>query len=204
MARIPVAWILLLVIVGIVGFFGYQIFAAYTPISSEGQISLHAPVQRPYHSEHPIQRATKTVHFEDDNGVDEHPAPVVTPQPPIPLDMPDVPGQTEEDLRAHEPLQAAPPSTQYGPPEATDPMNKIMHMPSEFGSNLRHPEQMMEPYPQRSMDQTISSGLGSSLSGPGQNSQSGYEPEMLQNGGEFMSGIVPFEGGDSGVGYSML
>ncbi len=130
-------------------------------------------------------------------------APVV-PTRTAPNRMPHVPGQTEEDLRAPEPLQASPPATQYDIPEATDPLNKHVYMSSEFGSNFRHPEQMMERHPGIGMGNVVAAQIGSEQSGPGGNNAAGYAPEMAQNGGEFMAGISAFDVSESGVAYSML
>lgn len=135
---------------------------------------------------------------------EEQHAPVQAKLPPIPNKMPEVPGQTEDDLRAPNQLQASPPSVQYDAPEATDPLNRTAHMSAEFGSNLRHPEQMMEARPGMTMGQVVSSGLGSEYTNPGGNRVAGYAPEMAQNGGEFMAGISAFDGSESGVAFSML
>lgn len=130
-------------------------------------------------------------------------APVVSIRT-APNRMPAVPGQTEEDLRTPEPLQASPPATQYDIPEATDPLNKNVYMSSEFGSNFRHPEQMMERHPGIGMGNVVAAQIGSEQSGPGGNNAAGYAPEMAQNGGEFMAGISAFDVSESGVAYSML
>ena len=129
---------------------------------------------------------------------------VVPRQPPVPNQMPHVSGQTEEDLRAPEPLQATPRSVQYDIPESTDPLNKTAYMSAEFGSNLRHPEQMMERHPGIGMGNVVAAQIGSERSGPGGNNAAGYAPEMAQNGGEFMAGISAFDTSESGVAYSMI
>jgi len=118
--------------------------------------------------------------------------------------MPAVVGQSEEDLRAPEPHIATPPSTFYDSPEATDPLDKVGYMDAEFGSNLRHPEQMIERRPARDTRQIVNSGLGSPSSSPGGNNMAGYTPEMTNNGGEFMSGIIPFDSSEMGGGFSMI
>ena len=140
---------------------------------------------------------------ESHQGDESTSAPVV-PTRTAPNRIPNVPGQTEEDLRAPEPLQASPPSTQYDIPEATDPLNKNVYMSSEFGSNFRHPEQMMERHPGIGMGNVVAAQIGSEQSGPGGNNAAGYAPEMAQNGGEFMAGISAFDVSESGVAYSML
>ena len=119
-------------------------------------------------------------------------------------EMPRVVGQSEDDLRASEPHIATPPSTYYDAPEATDPLDKVGYMDAEFGSNLRHPEQMIERHPARDTRQMVNSGLGSQSSGPGGNNAVGYSPEMTNNGGEFMQGIIPFDSSEMGGGFSMI
>jgi hypothetical protein len=83
-------------------------------------------------------------------------------------------------------------------------MNKTAYMDAMFGNNFRHPEQMMEMRPESNTDSIVDSGLGSRRSSSGGNNSVMYAPEMAQNGGEFMQGIVAFDGSDSGGGYSML
>jgi len=134
---------------------------------------------------------------------DSEAAPVVQTHT-APNRMPHVPGQTEEDLRAPEPLQASPPATQYDIPEASDPLNKTVYMNSEFGSNFRHPEQMMERHPGIGMGNVVAAQIGSEQSGPGGHNAAGYAPEMAQNGGEFMAGISAFDTSEAGVAYSMI
>jgi len=152
-----------------------------------------------------IQRLLQTAPAEDGTYEEgEHPGPVVYRGPPIPNEMPRVPGQTEEDLRAPEPLQATPPSVQYMSPEATDPMNRTAHMNAEFGNNFRHPEQMIEMRPPSSMQTAMDSHLASERSGPGGHNASGFTPEMAQNGGEFMRGIGAFDTSEIGTGFSMI
>lgn len=119
--------------------------------------------------------------------------------------VPHVPAQTEEDLRATRQVQETPPSIQYHSPEAMDPLNRTVHMDSEFGSNLRHPEQMIERRPHAGIAGIVPSGLGSEASRPGGHNAAGYAPEMAQNGGEFMTGISAFDGSDSGgIAFSVI
>ncbi len=119
--------------------------------------------------------------------------------------VPKVPAQTEQDLRATRQVQETPPSIQYDSPEAIDPLNRTVHMDAEFGSNLRHPEQMMERRPAAGIAGIVPSGLGSEVSRPGGNNATGYAPEMAQNGGEFMSGISAFDGSDGGgIAFSVI
>jgi hypothetical protein len=206
-ARVPLSWLLLLVVLAVFAFFGYQIYQAAA--GDEEKFP-------PYSQADEAKAAEKHVRFagaaeaEDGHvsandaqaGDDEAPAPVVHRVPPHA--MPQVPGQTEDDLREPEPLQRTPPTTQYDIPEHTDPMNRTVHMAAEFGSNLRHPEQMMEAHPGVSMDSVVASGLGSEMSSPGGHQAAAYAPEMAQNGGEWMKGINAFDTSEAGIAYSMI
>jgi hypothetical protein len=124
----------------------------------------------------------------------------------VPQQMPQVVGQTEEDLRATRQVMETPPPVQYPEPEAQDPLETVANNEAEFGDNLRHPEQTIELQPPMGTMRIPASGLGSeeppSLGGH-QGVQ--YSPELAQNGGEFMSGIFAFDGTDGGgIGYSMI
>lgn len=225
--RIPLSWLFLLVVLGVFAFFGYHIIQASQssetpilsniPLSKKGRSKTHnsetnsysdaisstlghTPNKRVKFSEEPDYMQNIP---ENHEGGESSSAPVV-PTRTAPNRMPIVPGQTEEDLRAPEPLQASPPATQYDVPEATDPLNKNVYMSSEFGSNFRHPEQMMERHPGIGMGNVVAAQIGSEQSGPGGNNAAGYAPEMAQNGGEFMAGISAFDVSESGVAYSML
>jgi hypothetical protein len=130
------------------------------------------------------------------------PAPIRA-QEPI-QQMPDVPAQTESDLKMNEPLQRTPPATQYDPPDATDPLNRVTQGDAEFGSNLRHPEQMIERRPAPSMRGAVESGIASHRSSPGENNAQGYSTEMVQNGGDFMGSVLAFDTSEVGSAYSLL
>lgn len=224
--RIPVSWLLLLIVLAVFAFFGYHIIQASShsddsTVNSTPYVPSFAPNNTmpstnsmPSMENNPsLQYNTAPSPAQISNYLQNVPSPVaneytaehvVPRQPPVPNQMPHVSGQTEEDLRAPEPLQATPPSVQYDIPEATDPLNKIAYMSSEFGSNLRHPEQMMERHPGIGMGNVVAAQIGSEQSGPGGNNAAGYAPEMAQNGGEFMAGISAFDTSESGVAYSML
>lgn len=188
--RIPVSWLILLVIVGIFAFFGYHIIQASQP----KEVNVETYDQ--------LLNNVKESHKQQVNH-EEH-APIVSQAPPIPHSMPHVPGQTEEDLRSPEPLQRTPPAVQYDSPEAIDPMNKTVYMDATFGNNFRHPEQMIEERPASNMNSVVRSGLGSEQSSPGGHNANMYSPEMAQNGGEFMRGINAFDISESGSAYSMI
>jgi hypothetical protein len=202
--RIPVSWIFLTILVGIISFFGYHIFQATNTKQDDSEsefmesrkavsfhpsaVSKHEEVPEPEHS---AESASYTAEDID--------APVITNQ------MPRVPAQTEQDLRATRQVQETPPSIQYDSPEDMDPLNRVVHMDAEFGSNLRHPEQMIERRPRAGIAGIVPSGLGSETSRPGGNNAAGYAPEMAQNGGEFMTGISAFDGSDGGgIAFSVI
>lgn len=201
-ARIPISWLLVLALLAVFAFFGYQILQVSQDTKTEEKFPPYSPTDEV--KQQGFMDSTLSQVPEHSGEPDDAAAPVSHKQPPVPRAMPHVPGQTEEDLREHEPLQQSPPATQYDSPESTDPMNRNVFMNAEFGSNLRHPEQMMEARPGMTMDSVVESGIGSMMSSPGGNRAASYAPEMAQNGGEFMSGINAFDGSDSGVGYSML
>jgi hypothetical protein len=184
--RVSLAWILVMVLVSILVFFGYHILSAYDEKKELNQI----PMFESYPTESFVQPPMR-------------PAPIQPPQEAVPL--PHVPAQTEEDLREPEPLQQTPPDVEYGEPQYMDPHEGPIHSMSEFGDNLRHPEQMIEVAPPLGTSRIVPAGLGSEKSAPGGNRPADYTPEMAQNGGEFMSGIMAFDGTDGGgIGYSMI
>ena len=207
------SWVLVLAVLIAIGFFGYHILDVSTQgmtLSNSGgktadsvapsTRSLSNPALQPS-----IEEVIRRAPAEDGTYEDsEHPGPVGQRGPPIPNEMPEVPGQTEDDLRSPEPLQATPPSVQYSSPEATDPMNRTAFMSSEFGNNFRHPEQMIEMRPPSSMATATQSQIASEASGPGGNNAVGFAPEMAQNGGDFMRGIGAFDSTEIGTGFSMI
>jgi len=136
----------------------------------------------------------------------ESAAPVMTTRqrPPVAKPMPVPVGMTEEDMRLPEPLQRTPPAVHYDNPEATDPLNRVAFMDAEFGSNLRHPEQMIEQRQRPGVGRIVSSGLGSERSSPGPHNAVGYSPEMVQNGGDFMTGVEAFDGAEMNSSFSMV
>lgn len=196
--RIPLSWIFISIVAIMFAFFGYQIYQASvgntetethtntvtssiqyaTPVMAVNQ--LPSAVQQEPHA--PIHKKIEEVHA-----------------------LPEVVGQTQEDLRAEEPLQQTPRDVQYYEPAHTDPLEPIVHSSAEFGETLRHPEQMIEVHPPLGTARVSASGLGSDNSSQGGHNSVGYSPEMAQNGGEFMHGISAFDGSDGvGIGFSMI
>ena len=72
----------------------------------------------------------------------------------------------------------------YGPPQASDPYHEQQES-SMIPENLRHPERAYRPTPaQEHTSIAVQSGVASQIaSGPAMST------EMIQNGGEFMSGV---------------
>jgi hypothetical protein len=198
--RIPISWIFLVALLGLVAFFTYHILSVSAkPKSEEDQfIKTIGHTQQPlvgavsHHAEQVPEPTIAETHSELDT-------PIVTQT------VPSVPGQTEQDLRATRQVQETPPNTHYQSPEAVDPFHRTIHMDAEFGSNVRHPEQMMEQRPRAGIAGIVPSGLGSEQSRPGGHNAAGYSPEMVQNAGEFMNGIAAFDGSDAGgIGFSVI
>jgi len=198
MTKISVAWLAVLAIVCVVVFFSYQIAAAAAAAPRSTLTKQFVEVER------------KTVRFADPPAAQTAQA-QASPQEELrsevlsqqtPRSLPHVPAQTEEDLKMDEPLRATPPATQYDPPDATDPLNGVAFQDAEFGSNLRHPEQMIEKRPKRALQ--TAPGLTSSRSSPGGNNAQGYSTEMVQNGGDFMGAILAYDGSEVGPAYSLI
>jgi len=227
--RIPIAWIVLVIVVGIFAFFGYHIVKASNAprlvdvkvdsklkaaIASMQALPALDHVQPTLEMNMPTQPYTPPQVYDQESpdgvtGGDETPetaAPVMTTRqrPPVAKPMPVPVGMTEEDMRTPEPLQRTPPAIHYEAPEATDPSNRVAFMDAEFGSNLRHPEQMIEHRQRPGVGKIASSGLGSERSSPGPHNALGYSPEMLQNGGDFMQGVGAFDGAEMNTSFSMI
>jgi hypothetical protein len=209
--RIPVAWLLVLAALAVFAFFGYHIFNAaaetekfppYGPADNASAPAVLPAGAMPQALTQAIVGSADVPANDGSEGIQEAPAPVVHR---IGIQhMPRVPGQTEGDLREPEPLQRTPPTTEYNAPEHMDPMHRVAHMPAEFGSNLRHPEQMMEQHPGVGMDNVPGSGLGGHVTSVGPHNPAVYQTEMAQNGAEVMDGIFAYDGTAEGSGYSLL
>ncbi len=202
--RIPVSWIVLFVVAAAFAFFGYHILQASGNTES---VAKRVHVQAAPEMAQPlVQPITpmQSYDYADDGEAGSTPAPATHHRPTVANRMPAVPAQTEEDLRGVQPHMMTPPAVQYDSPEAMDPLNRTVHMGAEFGSNLRHPEQMIEQHPGMGMGSVVASGLGSEYSSPGGHRAAGYAPEMVQNSGEYMEGITAYDTSDGGAGFSMF
>jgi hypothetical protein len=119
-------------------------------------------------------------------------------------EVPEVPGQTTEELQAPEPLQQRV-STKVEQNSASDPYESNDNT-AMFGSNLRHPEAAIEPTGGNfgSLENEIVAGLASQVSKPTDIDKVQFSAEMAQNGGEFMSGIFAYDAGEGGNNFSSL
>lgn len=197
--RIPISWIFLVALLGLVAFFTYHILSVSSSPKSEDDRFIKSIEHRQPSAGLKHQLVEQVPEPSPTTSHDDIDTPVVT------HDVPSVPGQTEHDLRATRQVQETPPNTHYESPESIDPFNRNLHMDAEFGSNLRHPEQMMEQRPRAGIAGIVPSGLGSERSHPGGHNAAGYSPEMVQNAGEFMNGISAFDGSDGGgIGFSVI
>ena len=196
--RISVAWLVLLIFIGIVFFFTYHIGRTIYAQSEPEPMVDSRPRRRLHREEEdrpmaPRESASDESDYESPSGSKESARM-----------YPSVPGQTEEDLRATDPIQATAPAHRYQPPGPKDPHAGPAHEPAEFGDNLRHPEGAFEMRSAPRNDYIAESGLGSHVSSPGGNSAIGYSSETAQNAGEFMKGIFAFDGSMEGTAYSAL
>jgi hypothetical protein len=198
--RISVAWLVVIILIGIALFFMYHIGRAmYNQSETEDMIDSYtkrAPMlSQDAESDYAPRRASpeEGPEYEPPSGSKEHAH-----------GYPSVPGQTEEDLRSTDPVQATAPAYRYNPPGPKDPHAGPAYEPAEFGDNLRHPEGAFEMRAPATDGYIAASGMGSHVSSPGGNSAIGYSSETAQNAGEFMKGIFAFDGSMEGTAYSAL
>lgn len=159
-------------LVCIVGFFGFQWYQA----AQKGKV---AKIVRP---------------------VREPMAPMAEPAPVPKLKLPEVPGQTEQELRAKEPLQrtdAPTPQKPVGPEARSVPA---------FDDNLRRPEQSFHAPQQQQAPPN--SDVAAGRAGPGSSGNpaashiQNFSPEMAQNGGPVVgSTVFAFDGAEP-TGYA--
>jgi hypothetical protein len=116
-----------------------------------------------------------------------------TPEPPTQEQKyPVVAGQSEQDLRAKEPIQEARPAN---PKIPVDHMNTMSPAPVE--ENLRHPEQLFhQPTPvQEIPNSDVDAGRASMIATPGAGNVQQFTPEMAQNGGALIgNSVFAFDG----------
>lgn len=115
---------------------------------------------------------------------------------------PEIPGQTEEQYNAPEPLQERVSTSVEESPNAKDPFEQA-HNVALFGSNLRHPEALMTTgNKQVSMSREVEAGLANEVVRPSNVDELPFSAEMAQNGGQFMNGVFAFDTSDEGGGFS--
>jgi hypothetical protein len=119
--------------------------------------------------------------------------PLAKPDEPS-LPVPEIPGQTEEEIRSPEPTQQQVYRGRQDDPESMD-MREPFQEKASFGENLRHPEASFKahPFSEGTMNPLVDSGRAAALSTPGTSNQQAYTPELAQNGGELMKGIFAYD-----------
>ena len=132
----------------------------------------------------------------EESQIEEAPAPIREQRATQP--MPEVPGQTEEQLKAPEPVQETA-AQRVDSPSARDVFDNTNNE-AMFGSNLRHPEAMMTRAGPNFA--SLESEVASGVAGRPEVEKLPFSAEMAQNGGEFMSGIFAFDSSDSGTTFS--
>ena len=174
--RIVVGIILLFV----VAFFGYQWWR-----HASKKTVMPSPVGEMKGSTTPTQNTNA-------NAKAAAPAPAPAPSTTNATEYPTVAGQTEQELRAKEPLQDRKLASDQ------EPMTYEGHAPAEFESNIRHPEQSFhQPSPSQHPTMThhdVDSGRASahpSMPPPG---EQGFTPEMAQNDGPLVGNVFAFDG----------
>ena len=126
----------------------------------------------------------------------------VTPETHV---QPEIPGSTREEVAESEPLQKHV-SIKAESHSAMDPYEKNENV-ALFGSNLRHPEGLIEktdPNYSGGIENEIIAGLASQVSKPTDLDKVQFSAEMAQNGGEFMNGIFAYDTTESGNYFSSL
>ena len=194
--RISVAWLVVIILIGISLFFAYHIGRTiYTQSNSETMIDSYTKYA-------PLLRQDEEGGLETPSEGPEYEPPSGSRDPAG--GYPSVPGQTEEDLRSTDPVQATAPAYRYNQPGPKDPHAGPAYEPAEFGDNMRHPEGAFEMRAPATDGYIAASGMGSHVSSPGGNTAIGYSSETAQNAGEFMKGIFAFDGSMEGTAYSAL
>lgn len=147
------------------------------------------------HTQSVVQRGSKKAVLE--------PAPPATQQPTLAAVTPEQPtqeqkypvvaGQSEQDLRAKEPVQEARPAN---PKVPVDHMNTMSPTPVE--ENLRHPEQLFHQ-PAAAVQEIpasdVAAGRAAIAATPGAGNVQQFTPEMAQNGGALIgNSVFAFDG----------
>jgi len=129
-------------------------------------------------------------------------APVVRHEPKG-TPMPEIPGQSDEEVRTPEPTQRR---VRRAPAEEPEPVEPVPQRQEEAGftEDLRHPEASFQPHPFNNRSVPVDSGVASKVSSPGLGGdQQAYESDMAQNGGEWLKGTFAFDSREPS-GFSAL
>ena len=132
----------------------------------------------------------------------EEPAPVVRHEPKG-TPMPEIPGQSDEEVRTPEPNQRR---VRRSPAEEPEPAEPVPQRQEEAGftEDLRHPEASFQPHPFNNRSVPVDSGVASKVSSPGLGGdQQAFESDMAQNGGEWLKGTFAFDSREPS-GFSSL
>jgi hypothetical protein len=199
--RINIAWLVVGALVLVVLFFTYHIGRAmYSNVSNkknetqiiEEETNSAQFMERPVYGEN-VDAQVTTTEYAPPSDKQEHAQP-----------LPEIVGQTEEDIRMPDPVQQQAPAIQYNKAPPRDVHAGQPHMEAEFGDNLRHPESMFEARNPQQSSYIASSGIGSHNTSPGGHDANIYQSENAQNAGEFMRGIFAFDNSFEGSAYSAL
>ena len=132
----------------------------------------------------------------------EEPAQIAEHQGGNPL--PDIPGQTPEQVRTPEPTQRQVNRSQAAEPEPSE-SSAPQQEEAGFTERLRHPEASFQRHPgdQGSTAPEVQAGRASQISSPGAANQQPFASELAQNGGELMNGLFAFDSQEP-QGFSSL
>jgi len=115
---------------------------------------------------------------------------------------PDIPGQSDEEVRTLEPLQRRVRRQPADEPDAAEASPQRQEE-ATFTEDLRHPEASFKPHPFNNRSMPVDSGVASKVSSPGLGDQQPFESEMAQNGGEWIKGAFAFDSSENN-GFSPL
>ena len=167
--------IVVVALVCIVGFFGFQWYQA----AQKGKVAKKVQIREPMA---PMELEAPK----------EHPGPK--------LKLPEVPGQTEQEMANPEPTQ------RKAPPTVQKPVGPEARSPPAFDDSLRRPEQSFQTpptVPQIAPDVAAGrAGPGGTSGNPPATHVQNFSPEMAQNGGPVVgSSVFAFDGAEP-TGYA--
>jgi hypothetical protein len=115
---------------------------------------------------------------------------------------PDIPGQSDDEVRRPEPLQRHVRRQPAEEPEAAEALPQRQEE-ATFTEDLRHPEASFQPHPFNKRSMPVDSGVASKVSSPGLADQQPFESDLAQNGGEWIKGAFAFDSTENN-GFSPL